>query len=80
MSGKNLAATAAAVFAAGLLVAAESQAAGVKCVGSNACKGTSACKSANSSCKGQNSCKALGWVETADAAACAQRGGKVAAE
>ena len=37
MSGKNLAATAAAVFAAGLLVAAESQAAGVKCVGANSC-------------------------------------------
>lgn len=76
MSRKTLIATAAAVFAAGSL-ATTAQAAGVKCTGVNSCKGTSACKSASSACKGQNSCKGQGWSETADAAACTARGGKV---
>ncbi len=80
MTRKTLAATAAAIFAAGTLVtAAQAQPSGsVKCTGINSCKGTSACKTANSSCKGQNSCKGQGWTPTTDVVSCTARGGKVA--
>lgn len=79
MTRKTLAATAAAIFAAGTLVtAAQAQPSGsVKCTGVNSCKGTSACKTANSACKGQNACKGQGFTEATDAAACTAKGGKV---
>ena len=78
MTRKTLAATAAAIFAAGTLVsAAHGEGTSVKCSGANSCKGTSACKTASSACKGQNSCKGLGWTQTADAAECTSKGGKV---
>jgi len=77
-SGVVLAAAAAAMFAAGTMVAptASFAADGVKCVGANSCKGHSACKTATSSCKGQNACKGQGWVSTKDAGECTTMGGK----
>jgi hypothetical protein len=51
--------------------------ASVKCVGGNSCKGQSECASASNSCKGQNSCKGKGYVSTASAQACQQKGGRV---
>ena len=72
-----LAASAAAAFAVGGLMATASAGSGVKCGGINSCKGTSACKTAESSCKGRNSCKGFGWVETATAGECQAKGGKV---
>ena len=79
MKRRTLAATASAIFAAGIVTTAQAQTAGgVKCVGVNSCKGTSACKSANSSCKGMNSCKGQGWTVTTDVSSCTSRGGKVA--
>jgi hypothetical protein len=78
-TGIVLAATAAAAFATAGIVGALSpaQAAGVKCVGANACKGQSACKTASSACKGLNACKGQGWVEAKDKATCEKSGGKV---
>ena len=78
-TGIVLAATAAAAFlTAGIATTiSPAQAAGVKCVGANACKGQSACKTASSSCKGQNACKGKGWMESKDKAACDKAGGKV---
>ena len=79
LNGVVLAAAAAALFAAGTVatVSSPAEAAGVKCVGANACKGQSACKTASSSCKGQNACKGQGWVPTASAEECTSQGGKV---
>ncbi len=57
--------------------AARQAQASVKCVGGNSCKGQSECASANNSCKGQNSCKGKGYVSTASAQDCQQKGGKV---
>jgi hypothetical protein len=51
--------------------------ASVKCVGGNSCKGQSECMSASNSCKGQNSCKGKGYVTTASAQQCQQKGGHV---
>jgi hypothetical protein len=79
-TGIVLAATAAAAFLTAGVVATLStpaEAAGVKCVGANACKGKSACKTASSACKGQNACKGKGWTEAKDKAACEKAGGKV---
>lgn len=78
LNGVVLAAAAAALFVAGTVatVSSPAEAAGVKCVGANACKGQSACKTASSSCKGQNACKGKGFTETSDAAACTKAGGK----
>src|SRR5438477_10907374 len=62
-SGSTLAAAAATLFLAGAVVSTAStsaNAAGVKCVGTNACKGQSACKGAENSCKGLNACKTTG--------------------
>ena len=72
-----IAATAAAVFAAGVSGAASADSAPVRCSGANSCKGTSACATANSSCKGMNSCKGQGWTEMKTAEECMSRGGKV---
>lgn len=49
----------------------------VKCQGINSCKGQSKCKTANSACAGQNSCKGQGWLPTATAQECTDKGGKV---
>jgi len=78
-TGIVLAATAAAAFLTAGVVSTIStaEAAGVKCVGANACKGKSACKTASSACKGQNACKGKGWMESKDKAACEKAGGKV---
>ena len=59
MTKRTLAATAAAVFAAGTLATAV-HAAEVKCQGVNTCKGQSACKGGNHECKAQNNCKGQG--------------------
>ena len=58
-----LAASAAALFAAGVLTTARADEA-VKCSGIN-------------SCKGKNSCKGLGWINTSSAKECTTKGGKV---
>ena len=63
-SGATLAAAAATLFLAGSVVTAVStsaNAAGVKCMATNACKGQSACKGGNHSCKGLNACKGQGF-------------------
>src|SRR3954466_15928366 len=63
-SGATLAAAAATLFLAGAVVSTGStsaNAAGVKCIGTNACKGQSACKGGTNSCKGQNACKGQGF-------------------
>ena len=63
-SGATLAAAAATLFLAGAVVSTGStsaNAAGVKCVGTNACKGQSACKGGSNSCKGLNACKGQGF-------------------
>jgi hypothetical protein len=71
MTRKTLAATATAIFAAGLVTAAQAQhGGGVKCTGVNSCKGTSACKTANSACKGQNACKGKGFVNAGSTIEC----------
>jgi hypothetical protein len=49
----------------------------LKCVGGNSCKGQSACMSAANSCKGRNACKGKGFVMTASASECTQKGGRV---
>jgi len=71
-----LAASAAALFAAGATSVACAEEA-VKCSGINSCKGTSSCKTALSACKGKNSCKGLGWTTAQSAKECAAKGGKV---
>ena len=70
-----LAASAAALFAAGVTTAAHAEEL-VKCRGINSCKGTSSCKTALSSCKGKNSCKGMG-VTVTTAEECTAKGGKV---
>ena len=71
MTKRTLAATAAAIFAAGIVTAAQAQqGGGVKCTGINSCKGTSACKTASSACKGQNSCKGKGFINTGSTIEC----------
>ncbi|MBM3650451.1 MAG: hypothetical protein FJX11_21965 [Alphaproteobacteria bacterium] len=71
MTRKTVVATAAALFAAGIVTAAHGQATGgVKCAGVNSCKGTSSCKTASSACKGQNSCKGQGFVNTGSSIEC----------
>ena len=71
-----LAASAAALFAAGTLATARAEEA-VKCSVFYSCKGTSSCKTALSSCKGKNSCKGLGWINASSAKECTTKGGKV---
>jgi uncharacterized membrane protein len=68
--GNLIAATAAALFAAGAIVTAASAEGSVKCDGGNACKGQSACKSGTSSCKGQNACKGKGFVMSSSTVEC----------
>ena len=79
IAGTALAASAAALILAGGvgLTAMPASAAGVKCLGINACKGQGSCKTANNSCKGQNACKSQGWIEQSSAEACTAAGGTV---
>ena len=79
-SGATLAAAAATLFLAGSVVTAVSttaNAAGVKCMGTNACKGQSACKGGANSCKGMNACKTNGFSMAASEAACKAKGGAI---
>lgn len=55
---------------------AASQQGKVKCLGANSCSGTSACKTATSPRAGQNSCAGKGFIFTASAKECADKGGK----
>jgi hypothetical protein len=48
----------------------------VKCLGANGCSGQSACKTATSPGAGQNSCAGKGFVFTASAQECKDKGGK----
>ena len=57
MNTKIVVATAAALFAAGSIAAANAQQAPIKCAGINACKG-------------QNACKGKGFVETGSTVEC----------
>lgn len=78
-SGILVATAAAAIFAAGSAMAANTGAAAqnaeIQCFGVNACKGQAACKTANNDCKGLNSCKGQGFVMAASKKACADQGG-----
>ncbi|HVP31351.1 MAG TPA: hypothetical protein VMW35_19550 [Myxococcota bacterium] len=72
MSLKNIAlATAAAglfiAAAAAPALAAEGDAAKVKCEGVNSCKGQGACKSAHNACAGQNACAGKGFLSLTQA-------------
>lgn len=80
ISKLSLAAAAAALFSAAVVPAvhaAEGGSATVKCAGINACKGQSKCATAENACAGQNSCKGKGWLPTASASECTEKGGKV---
>ncbi|MVF23122.1 hypothetical protein EVC37_16090 [Methylocaldum sp. BRCS4] len=84
-SGALLATAAAALFAGGLVQAAETgkekgkaaEEAKVQCYGINACKGQSECRTATNACKGQNSCKGKGFLTTATKEECKAKGGKL---
>jgi hypothetical protein len=83
-SGTLLATAAAALFASGLVQAAETakgksksaEEAKVQCYGINACKGQSECRTATNACKGQNSCKGKGFLTTTEKD-CKAKGGKL---
>jgi hypothetical protein len=83
MAGAILATAVALAFTASAVKAVDapdaSAPAQTKCLGANACKGQSACKTATSTndCKGKNSCKGKGYVITADAKSCEDKGGHV---
>jgi hypothetical protein len=51
------------------------QPAQIKCLAGNSCKGKSSCKTATSPGPGQNSCKGQGFVTTASAQECTDKGG-----
>jgi uncharacterized membrane protein len=78
-TGAAVAATVAALFATGSLVAPTvAQAAdSVQCFGVNSCKGHGACKTASNDCKGMNACKGQGWEPKASKAECESAGGHV---
>jgi len=71
-----IAATAAALFAAGTIAPVAQAEGGVKCTGGNSCKGQSACKSASNACKGQNACKGKGFTTTSTSLECQAVGGR----
>src|SRR5689334_20112714 len=84
MNGKAIAMT-----VAGLLLAVaprvghaddKTKEAKVKCGGVNSCKGKGACAGASNGCAGKNGCKGKGWVETASAKECKDKGGSVVAD
>lgn len=69
-SGAAMAATAAALYFSGAIVAQAADAAmdaKGHCMGANACKGTGACKTAANACKGQNACKGKSFTEATKA-------------
>jgi hypothetical protein len=68
-SGAAMAATAAALYFSGAIVAQAADAVDAKghCMGANACKGTGACKTAANACKGQNACKGKSFTEATKA-------------
>jgi hypothetical protein len=81
VTGAVLAAAVGAMFLATPVLAQSSSGgsasgANVKCIGGNSCKGQSSCKTASNGCMGQNSCKGKGWVTTASAKVCTDKGGK----
>jgi hypothetical protein len=49
----------------------------VKCAGINSCKGQGACAGQGHECTGLNDCQGKGYLEVADAEACAKAGGTV---
>lgn len=71
-----IAATAAALFAAGTIASVAHAQAGIKCIGGNACKGQSACKTATSACKGMNACKGKGFITAGTSLECQASGGR----
>ena len=79
LTGAVLAAAVGAMFLTPPVFAQDSSSgsmqATVKCVGGNSCKGQSSCKGGNHSCKGLNSCKGQGFVNTASAQECTDKGG-----
>ena len=83
-SGALLATAAAALFASGLVQAAETaqgrgkstEEAKVQCYGINACKGQSECKTATNACKGKNACQGKGFLTTTEKD-CKAKGGKL---
>jgi hypothetical protein len=79
LTGAVLAAAVGAMFLTSPVFAQDSSSgsiqATVKCVGGNSCKGQSSCKGGNHSCKGLNSCKGQGFVNTASAQECTDKGG-----
>ena len=80
LKGALIAAAVAGLFLAGASVAAEegkSEAGGVKCSGTNACKGHGACAGAGHDCAGKNACKGQGWEKVASPVECTDKGGKV---
>jgi hypothetical protein len=78
LTGAVLAAAVGAMFLTSPAFAQDSSSgssqATVKCVGGNSCKGQSACKGGSHSCKGLNSCKGQGFVNTASAQECSDKG------
>ncbi|HVU00796.1 MAG TPA: hypothetical protein VHE30_03560 [Polyangiaceae bacterium] len=79
--GRMIAAAAAGLLAGGMSLSARADdkapAAKTHCSGANACSGKGACKSATNACAGKNACKGKGWIETASAKECTDKGGKV---
>jgi hypothetical protein len=78
-NGLLLATAAAALFASGIVTAAEQSPsateAKVHCGGINACKGQSDCATASNGCAGQNACKGKGFKDMTKAE-CDAQGGK----
>jgi len=76
-----LATATAALFSAAIMpeamAAKAKEETSVKCQGINSCKGQSKCKTADNACAGQNSCKGKGWLPTATAQECTDKGGTV---
>jgi uncharacterized membrane protein len=83
LKGALIAATVAGLFAANAGLAADegkvikNESEEVKCSGINSCKGKGSCAGAGHECAGKNGCKGQGWVKTASARACTDKGGKV---
>ena len=79
LTGAVLAAAVGAMFLTSPVFAQDSSSgssqAAVKCIGGNSCKGQSSCKGGNHSCKGLNACKGQGFVTTASAHECTEKGG-----
>lgn len=69
IAGAAIAAAAAALFASGVVGAAEeSSGVQVKCYGANACKGHGECKTSMNACKGKNACKGQGFTKMSERA------------